>query len=206
MTHRELDRIRLVTDHFRDLQGLRNLPIWAWFVVLGCAQLLHSISFDLVSLSYALVAFFLLPRRIERYYRERFGEVERRPTEHPRSDYLMAGGLALVALLLFFLWRPYVFGRLWYAAMGSALLGQWLWHGHHPSQGYWALFGVFSLSLTVVAALAFPALARQAVVEIVIGTLGMLSSLLDHRQLALAMRPPRPDPAEEAARAREGEP
>ncbi len=214
MTHRELDRIRFVTGHFRNLQGLRQLPIYAWFVVRGCADLLHtgflhSILAEVVSLSCFLVAILLLQPRVERYYRERFGEVKRlkrRPAEHPWSDYLMVGGLALIALLLFFIWRPYVFGRFWYVAMGSALLGQWLWRGHHSSQGYWALFGVFSLSLTAVSALAFPALAQEGVAEIVVGTLCILSSLLDHRQLALAMGPPRPDPAEEAAPATEAEP
>jgi len=203
MPQRDLDRIRLVTGHFRELQGLRRLPLWLGFALLGCAHLFHSASFDVAALMVLLPSLVLISR-IDRYYRERFGEVERQRVEHPRSDYLAIVGLALLVLLLFLLSPPYVFGRFWYAFTGTLLLAQWLWTGRHPAQGYKALLGTFALGLTVASAHAFPFLARDGVAEIAGGLLWTLSCLLDHRQLVLAMRLARP--AEKSAPATEGEP
>jgi hypothetical protein len=73
MEPRELDRIRFVTRHFNDLQGLRSaVPLGLIACGLGGPALLRAVLF---------AAAFLLMLGARRYYRSAFGEVEPQPAD-----------------------------------------------------------------------------------------------------------------------------
>lgn len=80
MTPRDLDRIRFVSQHFNDLQGLRlGLPFG--LILLGYGGLHLSWVWPLMLLFFAaiLTGLLMANRRGISYYRKRFGEVERLP-------------------------------------------------------------------------------------------------------------------------------
>jgi hypothetical protein len=77
METRDLDRIRFITRHFNDLQGLRyGVPLGLITLSLGGTTLLRTASF---------LGAFLLLLGAKRYYRNTFGEVER-PQVEPAGE------------------------------------------------------------------------------------------------------------------------
>lgn len=73
MENQDLERIRFVTQHFNDLQGLRIwVPLGLMTLGWGGPMLLRAVLFP--------GAFFLM-FGAERYYRNTFGEVERQPVD-----------------------------------------------------------------------------------------------------------------------------
>ena len=73
METRDLDRIRFITRHFNDLQGLRyGVPLGLITLGLGGTTLLRVVLFPVA---------LLLLLGAKRYYRNTFGEVERPPAD-----------------------------------------------------------------------------------------------------------------------------
>ena len=129
MEIRDLERIRFVTRHFRDLQGLRRL-VPAGLAMLGGAGL-TSASWPLALVLFAGACLLLLAAR--RYYANNFGEVEvietepvaelssllltaEGPAQRPQPAIpagprlLILGGLACAVFVLFQLlfWPPWI--------------------------------------------------------------------------------------------------
>lgn len=79
METRDLDRIRFVTRHFHDLQGLRTLmPLG--LTALSAGAVVGATHPALLAVGAALfLGAFLLMLGARRYYRNAFGEVERQP-------------------------------------------------------------------------------------------------------------------------------
>lgn len=80
MTAREIDRIRFVTQHFTELQGLGTLvPLGLFFILQGVADLFpHQPFVYLVEMIPFLLGWLAWVPRSRRYYRQTFGEVEQR--------------------------------------------------------------------------------------------------------------------------------
>jgi len=95
MESQNLDRIRFVTHHFNDLQGLRYLvPIG--LITLSVGGTIHFASWPLPLLGLIAVGAFLLMSVARRYYWDEFGAVEPRPAYtagelHSLSVYSPAG-------------------------------------------------------------------------------------------------------------------
>jgi hypothetical protein len=91
METRDLDRIRFITQHFNDLQGLRYLvPLGLIALGWGGNPLLRTGLF---------LAALLLTLRTRRYYRDAFGQVEQQPADratelYPVSVFSPAGSLS----------------------------------------------------------------------------------------------------------------
>ena len=102
MARSNLDDIRFVTQHFKDLQGLRY---WAplGLITLSGGGLLHFASRPVeVLLALLFPGAFLLAFGARRYYRNTFGEVEQQPVDpaadlYPVSVYSPAGPLPRLA-------------------------------------------------------------------------------------------------------------
>jgi hypothetical protein len=205
VTHQEIDRIRFVTGHFRLLQGLRTVLFAGWLLVLFGSSLLCSLPWLFLPFGLSCVAYHFLSRRIDRYYRERFGEIQSRPAERQRLDSRIAALLVLAAWLLLGLaksWIPgWIESRPLYLTVGAILMGQWLRLGRPATLAHRALLGGFLLALAPLSVFAVPAWGFQGAV--ISATLA-LCGLLDHRQLELAMGPCR-GVLGEAAPAAEGE-
>jgi hypothetical protein len=94
MKTQDLDRIRFITRHFNDLQGLRYwVPLGLVTLGLGGPALLRVVS---------ILGAGLLMLGAKRYYRATFGRVERRPVEpaaelYPVSVYSPAGPIPRLA-------------------------------------------------------------------------------------------------------------
>ncbi|HEY2292521.1 MAG TPA: hypothetical protein VGM86_17620 [Thermoanaerobaculia bacterium] len=79
MTTRDLERIRFVTQHFTELQGLRMVPLAMIPVSLGLMNFFPSWPAGILSLVLALfVGSFVMTFWVRSYYRS-FGEVKPRP-------------------------------------------------------------------------------------------------------------------------------
>ncbi len=81
MQSRDLDRIRFITRHFNDLQGLRYcVPVGFLTLSVGGTTYFSNRSWMLLRAGLFLGAF-LLVLGARRYYRRSFGEVERKPVQ-----------------------------------------------------------------------------------------------------------------------------
>jgi hypothetical protein len=88
----ELERIRIVTRHFVDLQGLRwNAPLGVLLLLNGASMLARNV---FLSIACGLVAFANLQLALatKRFYRRRFGEVEGFDTPEPWGSGLAPHG------------------------------------------------------------------------------------------------------------------
>jgi len=82
---RKLDRIRFVTRHFNDLQGLRYwVPLGLITLSLGGAVYFDNPGFLILRTALFLGAF-VVAARARRYYRDTFGEVETQPARPARQ-------------------------------------------------------------------------------------------------------------------------
>ena len=98
-THYDLDRVRYVTAHFFELQGLRILPFGVWLMLVGAGELgLVPLDWPMrVAISGVLLcAAWLASRRIGQHYDRRFGRVEAKSPGVTRRGVASAGlgGLA----------------------------------------------------------------------------------------------------------------
>lgn len=80
MTTQDVERIRFVTEHFNDLQGLRNaFPLGLILICYGVAHLFQSWPVLLLAFLLNAAGIILVYNWSRPYYRRRFGEVERLP-------------------------------------------------------------------------------------------------------------------------------
>jgi hypothetical protein len=103
MTTRDIDRIRFVTRHFNELQGLRGMVFGLMFMALGISQFFRSGPVIVMSF---LVCWgsLIVNLRTKSYYQRAFGEVAQQPVlveEGLPSVYNPAGPAPLVID-----WRP----------------------------------------------------------------------------------------------------
>ena len=93
MESQELDRIRFVTRHFNDLQGLRYL-VPVGLITLSVGGTIHFSSWPMLLRGTFILAAFVLMFRAGSYYRGRFGEVETRPDDagELRVPFVQPGG------------------------------------------------------------------------------------------------------------------
>jgi hypothetical protein len=102
METRELERIRFITRHFNDLQGLRyGVPLG--LIALGGGLTLLSPGVPMLLLVAALLGALALRLGAGRYYRSSFGAVERQPIDaatdvYPVSIFSPAGPIPRLAL------------------------------------------------------------------------------------------------------------
>jgi hypothetical protein len=79
MTSRDIERIRFVTRHFNELQGLRTLvPMGVLLTIQGAAHFFRDWPFTYFIVILAILGSLAWYPRADRYYRRTFGEVEQR--------------------------------------------------------------------------------------------------------------------------------
>src|SRR5947199_475620 len=139
MTTRDVERIRFVTQHFNELQGLRTLvPLGLIVLGLGATSFFRSWPLVLLQIVLTVVAAALI-FRLGPYYRRTFGEVERRPASlglemGSLSIYNPAGpGLGIVRRPLITFLRLYIpailafaLGVIYRAVYSTSVLSQQL--------------------------------------------------------------------------------
>ena len=97
------DRLRLVTQHFRDLQGLSWVAIGLFevFITNDALWSTGSVFLDLAEVGAAFGALIAAVIFIPRYYRWRFGWSEPcQGVRHPTGDWLLAGSIGLVGIVV----------------------------------------------------------------------------------------------------------
>jgi hypothetical protein len=119
------EELRYVTEHFRDLQGLRSAPFWAGLLALSYVAMTHPLSrwhYAMLALAIVFVSFGWLIWSA-RWYRSRYGAVTnpepRVPSgiisimhPEPPPQRAMGSGYAAVNFVLLFLWIvPMLFER-----------------------------------------------------------------------------------------------
>lgn len=187
----DFDRIRYVTQHFQDLQGLQlRVPLGLIFLSSGLVSLFDSFLLLLVEVVVILGAWLLI-RRSRSYYRTTFGEVQR-----PASTrFQFLARLVLVALglgIMVFLIASGHFSalRMQYLLFGLAHLGLWTERGGRWADAYDLLLAMLLLCLAAPAtSSALPALGHRGMAQILCGFASLLAGLLDHRQLILTLSP-----------------
>ncbi len=180
-----LDRIRFVTRHFGELQGLWVLvPMGLIFLGGGLVTFFDSFALFLLDVPVFAAALFLLSRA-KPYYRTRFGEVEHQGASPPARFYLEALVPALGVGFVFFLavTGSQPFRRMQYVLFGSFLFFRWLGMEHRLSQGYNLVLGLLLLALAVPDGPAGVAPVHEGMSQILCGLSWILAGLLDHRQL-----------------------
>jgi hypothetical protein len=189
MATTDLERIRFVTRHFTDLQGLRSAALGGLIVVIGLSESMGGalrIVLALVLGAGSLGLLIFAPR----YYRRTFGEVERQPSS-PRS--LLGTFLVFLCFVgVSWLFRSWGEGRNNYIVMGSLLVGRWVWLEGRWSQAHSLVLGLLLLGIAAPgpsSALFLPALVGSGISEILCGAAMSLDGLLDHRQLVRTLGP-----------------
>jgi hypothetical protein len=191
MNPKDLDRIRFITRHFRDLQGL---SLWVPF---GLILIGHGFSgiFDPVSgiLPVAVLSALCLMTGAGVYYRKTFGEVEQRPPSlsERSSPWLLVGTLLWAGpLLLIPSYIPLPPAQSGYVIWSSLLLGFWVLKGRSWLRGYYPALGVLLLGFAALGAPSahvLPAFARPGIADILCGASLTVAGLLDHRQLVATL-------------------
>jgi hypothetical protein len=210
MDLRDLDRIRFVTRHFQDLQGLRDL------VPLGMMSLGQALASPLfyfpgptavrlaLGLSFLLAAGLggtFLTSRSRAYYRRLFGEVEVGRWENLRKSLwgLVPAALALLYLLVT---GSLSVPRVQCAGFGSVLLYRWLAMECRRSQIHHLLLGGLLTLLAVLGPGIYPA-AEDVVAYGASGASWIVAGLLDHRLLVRTLGQLPPPDLDEAGAAME---
>jgi len=182
MQPRDLDRVRFVTRHFGDLQGLqRVVPLGVLFLAIGLGKT-SSGAFMSVFAPVLAASSFGLMFVARLYYRRIFGEVERQRRFHPLGTILSFAGL-LIGLYLI---RSLGEVRCNYILFGSLLLGTWSLLEWRLPHAHYLVFGALLLGIAARApsfAFFLPALMKRGMNEILFGAAMILAGLLDHRQL-----------------------
>jgi hypothetical protein len=185
MNPKDLDRIRFVTGHFRDLQGLSGaVPVGLMMLSAGLA-LIQDTPMSLLLALVASASLVLACPVAGSYYRKRFGEVEPRPTKLPVRLHL-AEILPLGLFLLPGIYRFLPTVQSEYLLFGLMFLCGWLQLEHRLEQAYYLVLGGLLLGLAAPGgpvALLLPALGRRGFPFLLFGAACVLAGLLDHRLL-----------------------
>ncbi len=210
MDARDLDRIRFVTRHFGDLQGLSGLvPMGMMFLTQALAWPLFfirapgAVRIALVSSFWvaAMAGTFHLTFRTRAYYQS-LGEVQVRRWENLwKALWGLVPGVLVVLYLL--VTGSLSLPRTQCALLGSVLLIDWLAMECRWSQSYHLLLGGLLIALAVLGPGVYPA-AEQQVAYAVIGASWILAGLLDHRLLVRTLGQLPPPDLDEADAAVEG--
>ncbi len=196
MTTHDLDRIRFVTRHFTELQGLRWLVPWGVFLLVGGFRRILPIYYSgpVFLLSFIGMFCFLTSGKdsLHSYYRLRFGEVEKPTTAFKWQSspwfYLALILWMGIAFFLHFVFGPC--GNAWipYVIEGLALLGVWTWRGHRSSQSHYLMLAALFFGLAAPASRSV--LGENGVNDLLFGTALIVAGLLDHRQLVRTLGHP----------------
>lgn len=102
-----LQRMRVITAHYRSLQGLRMLPWFLWALafsavnpILGLPQ--GYLDYQCLLVVPGLVVPWGLSRLIGNYYDRLFGQVEGLPSRNPAVGWLVGVGVIVIAYIGFF--------------------------------------------------------------------------------------------------------
>jgi hypothetical protein len=194
MDVRDLDRIRFVTRHFGDLQGLRTLvPMGTIWFSQGLARALPDLPVPGVVQTIlwsslvggGFVVAVLLIFRSPAYYRNLLGEVQVR-RETKLSMWLPTMVLAIAVLLYLLATHSLSLPRVQCGLFGSALPAYWFSRECRWSQSYHLLLGGLLIALAVLGPGVYPA-AQDAVASGVAGASWLIAGLLDHQQLVRAL-------------------
>lgn len=194
MERLELDRIRFVTRHFKELQGLRQAPLGLCFAIIGILNFLDQAGFELkMALVVPLLALsaacaFILPARARSYYRQSFGEVERPMGSRSR----VAGFVAciLLGLALALAIGQSTVSSFFCLLFGLAWIGSWIDMGARRFLAYRLGVGAFLVLLAISgrpSALFLPGWGHPLTVQGLEGFCMVLVGLLDHRLLVRGM-------------------
>jgi len=202
MNPQDLVRIRFVTRHFYDLQGLQRVLLGLLCLVFGLATP--------SPIGLALIAVFGIPaiwlsRRARSYYSSEFGEVERQavnPLSPCGQRVVVALALALVAAwlaLAFYLQNhviqspapsPVVIGRCGLLIPGAVSIGIWWRRGSCRWQAHYLVFGLLCLSLAAPVDALRPIqlmVSRREGVWLLLGAFHLVTGLFDHLVLVRTM-------------------
>ena len=185
----QLETIRLVTERYRDLQGLRLVFAGAMVAATSGGLLIAGAPQRavLIALIATFIAMWPVQWLLDRYYTAKFGRTVRRPS--PIAGWWLLGAMAVLATLT---GEPFGPGQIMIAtfliAAGAAfwiVVRDWPVRAHHLL-GCAAL--VFGASVQL-ASLHSDALPRaQALSFLALGLAYIPVGLLDHRLLASVMR------------------
>ncbi|HNT75953.1 MAG TPA: hypothetical protein PKH77_13140 [Anaerolineae bacterium] len=127
----ELKRVRMMTAHYRSLQGLRMLPWFLWMLAFSAVNPLMGLpqgrlDYQLLFIVPGLVVPWTLSRLIGTYYDRVFGRVEGLPSRNRLVDVLIGVAFVILAYIGFFVdsqerWPVSVFGLV----LALAFLVQW---------------------------------------------------------------------------------
>jgi len=217
LSPQDLDRIRFVTRHFHDLQGLQSrVPMGILYLALGLVFLASSnvyvFSAGIALLDLLLVvagagASWWMARWARSYYTSHFGEVERREA-NPLSPWGRRGVAVLALTLLVFLFvlakypppilRSQVAIIRAYCLIGGAwTFGLWVQRGSRLCQAHYLMLGILAVGL------AAPVHALDPLVLLLSGRVGfflavgaflVVTGLLDHRVLVRTLWQLSPEP------------
>jgi hypothetical protein len=185
---KDFDRIRFITRHFKELEGLeRTVPTGLLSLSVGFSGFFGESFLSILLVIACWLGSFLLRRRARSYYRAIFGEVEQPQTSSsiPWSAYL----LVLMILALVFVegggLRSDVFPRLLLSMYSAFFMCLWIWRGYRRTQVYWLALGILFLG-----AQPFVSIVpgdRLGFVIFLSGAAMILGGLLDHRFLVREM-------------------
>lgn len=95
----DLERVRFVTENYKNLQGLKMLPTGLMLLVLAAFYWLHSLWFAFLGVALMLGALWVQPV-IGRYYERKFGHVEPRPPMIQRTTAMVLITIFVVFVVL----------------------------------------------------------------------------------------------------------
>jgi len=209
LSPQDLDRIRFVTRHFHDLQGLRSkVPMGLLCLVLGLLSLANEHVYvpspGLALLALALLvagagASWWMARWARSYYTSRFGEVERREV-NPLGPWGRRGAVVLALTLVLFLFTlpsPEALTRAYCLIGGAWACGLWVRRGSRLCQAHYLGFGVLALGLAApVRALdsLVLLLSKNVGLFLAVGCFLVVTGLLDHLVLVRTLRQLAPEP------------
>ncbi len=187
MSPQDFDRIRFLTRHFRQLQGLRwMVPGGLLFLSLGLGPMFAP---DQPALLLAVLAgAVFLSLRSRDFYRERFGEVEPRPLKIGERPLEWVPVLAVMGIEELGKRGLYPVSLCLYASAGLLFVFTFFWgigEGRRHQSHYLVLGALFLfLALAGSAVAAFlPGMTRPGVDLILCGCAMILAGLLDHQFL-----------------------
>ncbi len=187
-----LQSIRIFTHYYSSFQGLKNIPLGLFILVLGLQRLglpflgqQGDCTVTLPLLLLTLISYLV----IERYYHRRFGKVTLRPSPRERFlDILFSIIIPALALVLeWILFRLHVFLQVSLVALSMGILIAGM--GWLTRRWYYQAFGIL-MGLTGI----LPLIKNTSAWSPTYGTFGLIfdavfafgilsTSLLDHRRL-----------------------
>jgi hypothetical protein len=181
MKHQDLDRIRFVTSHFNELQGLERVRFGLGLMAIGYP--LHKGWREALLVFLVYLGLVITCTRFNRHYRRVLGVVER-PAKNP-PHWIVVVSLSSGAILAaaFALSDPLGRVRVGYGAVALFCLVTWMNRGCRWFQTHYLLLAIAALGLAAPAGwmgISPPTLANYDFLKFFAGATLTLAGLLDH--------------------------